>query len=72
MEYWFLAREEELARQFATEGPGLTWDEFLLAEYVGWLSSSDEIERRLQGWETWTESMLKSPPDTGAPAKKAA
>jgi hypothetical protein len=72
MEYWFLAHEEELAKQFEHDGPGLSWDEFLLAEYVGWLSTSDEIERHLRGWEARTESLMKSSQDQGAPARKAA
>ncbi len=72
MEYWFLANEEELDRQFAQEGPGLSWDEFVLAEYVGWLSTTDEIERHLKGWEAGSETLAKSSLSAGARNRKAA
>ncbi len=72
MEYWLLANEEELARQFEQDGPALSWDEFLLAEYVAWLSSADEIERYLKGWETGADTLLNSSGDARITPRRAA
>ncbi len=72
MEYWLMANEEELAKQFEQEGPGLSWDEFVLAEYVGWMSTTEEIERHLKGWEAGAESLLKASQGAHTPARRAA